>query len=280
MAFGGGLSEIAQRHGTDKGPRENAYTLVYDMLLSPMRMLPIRLMEIGLARGGPEVGGSADREVVDIPSVRMWREFLPQAHIYGVDISDFSAFQQEWFTFFRADCGAAEQLRAISDQVEPLDVIVDDGSHASFHQKTAFVELFGRLKPGGLFIVEDLSWQPKEYEASLPPTPKMAQILFELSETGSSRHIPKHISDSISIISIYDEDQLIRLRRYYNTVRGLKPVWGHYADGTVGPFQMTKRRMRRIAEHALGLLDTLVGRRRVVPRAKLAVIQKSIAATA
>jgi len=273
-----GLSEIAQAYGTDKGPLENGYTLVYDMLLSPMRSLPINLMEIGLARGGPEVGGSADREVMDIPSVRMWRDFLPQAHIYGVDISDFSAFQKDWFTFFRADCGAPDQLRAIGDKGVTLDVIIDDGSHASFHQKTTFLELFPRLKPGGLFFVEDLNWQPAEYEASLPATPKMAEILFELSSTGTSKHVPKAISDSISVISIFDEDQLIRHRRYYNTVRGLKPVWGHYADDTVGPLQMAKRRVRRVAEQLLGALDTALGRRRVAPRAKLAVIQKSMAA--
>jgi len=45
-----------------------------------------------------------------------------------------------------------------------LDIIIDDASHASHHQQKGFLELFPKLKSGGLYIIEDLRWQPKGME--------------------------------------------------------------------------------------------------------------------
>ena len=104
------LTEIANRCGTDKGSLYHGYTIIYDMLLAPMRAAPINLLEIGLLAGGPELDQSANRSVSNIPSMRMWREYLPNASLYGLDISDFSAFENEWFKFFRADCGNARRI--------------------------------------------------------------------------------------------------------------------------------------------------------------------------
>jgi hypothetical protein len=36
------------------------------------------------------------------------------------------------------------------------------------------------LRPGGLYIIEDLHWQPSSYENSLPRVPKTAQLLTNL----------------------------------------------------------------------------------------------------
>jgi hypothetical protein len=44
--------------------------------------------------------------------------------------------------------------------VGPFDVIIDDASHASRHQQIALDVLFSFVKPGGLYIIEDLHWQP------------------------------------------------------------------------------------------------------------------------
>jgi SAM-dependent methyltransferase len=270
-----GLTAIARNYGTDKGALENGYTIVYDLLLAPMRRSPVNLMEIGLSRGGPEVGYSADRPVFDIPSVRMWHDFLPHAHIYGVDISDFSEFTTDWFTFLPADCGSAEELRTIAEKSVEFDVIVDDGSHASFHQQLTLIEFFKCLKPGGLFIIEDLTWQPAEYEQTLPRTPKTADVLFELFEFGHSPHVPEEISSQIASLLIFDEDELIRMRQRYNLLAKDRPRWGHYADGTSTGTPHVRSHLRRIYESLQSVVDTTMGRRRAPPRTKLAVIQKA-----
>ena len=128
----------------------HTYTIVYDLLFRAMRDRPIKLLEIGLAQGGPEVGGAIDRSVSDMPSVKMWREYFPHAHIYGLDISDFSKFESPWFTFFRADCGDENRLRRVAESGHAFDIIIDDGSHASYHQQLALKILFPVLKSDGI----------------------------------------------------------------------------------------------------------------------------------
>lgn len=143
------LTELANKFGTDKGTISQAahsYTTIYDLLLSSRRDQALNILEIGLSTGGPELGNPADRTVTDIPSVKMWHEFFPQAKIYGVDISDFSKFREEWFYFIQADCGDEPQLEKAADLGIDFDIIVDDGSHASFHQQLTLLKLSQLLK--------------------------------------------------------------------------------------------------------------------------------------
>ena len=98
------LSELADQHGSDKGVRvgnpPHRYTFLYDLIFHELRARPIALAEIGLAIGGPELGGPVDRKVAS-PSVAMWQAYFPEAHIYGFDISDFSHLATPRFTFVR-----------------------------------------------------------------------------------------------------------------------------------------------------------------------------------
>ena len=182
------LTKFANRYGTDKGTtagNAHAYSCVYDALFSFMRDRPINLMEIGLAIGGPELGQNPDRQVTDVPSLRMWHEYFPHAHIFGVDISDFCRFEADYFTFFRADCGDGDALARIANSVPSCDIIIDDGSHASYHQQLTLTHLFPLVKSGGFYIVEDLDWQPPVYERQLPRVPKTADLLSDFMETGT-----------------------------------------------------------------------------------------------
>jgi len=58
-----------------------------------------------------------------------------------------------------------------------FDIIIDDGSHASWHQQLTLRTLFPRLEKGGLYIIEDLHYQPPGIEALYPGTRKTRAIL-------------------------------------------------------------------------------------------------------
>lgn len=244
------LTALANKNGTDKGTvhgASHAYTMIYDLLFCHLRDKPINLLEIGLAAGGPEVeGGSADRSVIDVPSVRMWHEYFPQARIYGLDISDFSRFQTDWFRFFRADCGSETELRKVTDSGIQFDVIIDDGSHASYHQQLTLQTLYPTLKPNGLYIIEDLDWQPTAYERELPQVKRTVEYLLE---------------DFGSPVVMFTDDQLATMRGTYNRANGSVKNSGHYVD------RFTPRGyVRRVGEAAIG---------QVMPRVKLAVIHNT-----
>ena len=97
----------------------------------------------------------------------MWREFFPRASIYGFDIDDFSGVQLERCNILQGDMSSEADLSLLVDAIgEPIDIIIDDASHASHHQQIALGNLFPYLRSGGLYIIEDLYWQDPAVELS------------------------------------------------------------------------------------------------------------------
>jgi predicted O-methyltransferase YrrM len=89
-----------------------------------------------------------------------------------------------------------------------LDLVVDDASHFYGPTKTSFTTLFPRLKPGGLYIIEDWSWG---FEAPYQePTnawydqPAPANLIIDLMEDMAMRPL---------IESVHVERELIKIRR-------------------------------------------------------------------
>jgi hypothetical protein len=232
------LTEIANECGTDKGTvhgNAHGYTAIYEQLFRPFRELPINLLEIGLAIGGPELDQPPERAILGVPSIKMWHEYLPNAKIYGLDISDASAFQTDWFKFFHADCGSKDQLSQVRAESPAYRIIVDDGSHASYHQQLTLVNLFGCLEPGGLYIIEDLDWVPETYERTLPKVKRTNLLMRDFVRTGKfpeNGPIPSRdwdmLRSEISSVSIYTRHDLAASSALYRKspalVEGRSPI--------------------------------------------------------
>ena len=189
------LTELANKYKSDKGTEyfdKHGYTLIYERLFSPLKSKPITFLEIGLCIGGPEFGEHLfDRIPTDMPSIRMWTEYFDRAHIYGFDINDFSNLEYEFrnFNFVRGDLSSKQDILSLveitarnegKETSMVYDVVLDDASHASFHQQQAFSILFPCLRPNGIYIIEDLNWQSRNYEEKLPNVPKTLDVLLEL----------------------------------------------------------------------------------------------------
>lgn len=226
------LSQLANRFGSGKGTAYGAcmsYTVVYDMLFFGLRKQnPVDLLEIGLAEGGPEVGGDADRIVPAAPSLSMWRNYFDCPRIVGFDISDFSPQESGDFVFIRGDAGSQDDLGKVKGLDRQFDIIIDDASHASYHQQLALATLFECVKPGGFYIIEDLDWVPKTYEAELPKVPLTRDLLTQVCRTGAltstraiSETTARSITAEIHALHLYDEFTLSMLGRGYNMRNGI-----------------------------------------------------------
>lgn len=142
------LSELAKHYVCDKGEariqghESHKFTLIYYELFNPIKDKVKNVLEIGINRGG---------------SLRMWRDYFPNATIYGVDDKRNSLFTDERIVTF---AGSQEVPLDIKSEVENLkkkfDIIIDDGSHRHDHQQKTISALFKFLKLGGLYIIEDL----------------------------------------------------------------------------------------------------------------------------
>jgi hypothetical protein len=77
--------------------------------------------------------------------------------------------------------GEARDLEKLAAAAPDFDIIIDDASHAFYHQQLAFRVLFPRLADGGLYIIEDPHWQPP-FEGDLPPVPRTGELLSRYFE--------------------------------------------------------------------------------------------------
>jgi len=171
------LTRIASKHPTDKGVTFypfHGYTRHYHSVFNTLRHLPITILEIGLAR-------KRDRNDprVTCPSLQLWAEYFPYASIVGFDLDDFSMVHQPRTTIFRGDQGNPKDLAQVVARFPRLDIVIDDGSHASFHQQNSLRTLWPYMTSNGIYVIEDLDEQP-ELETSLPNCPKTRDLLKDL----------------------------------------------------------------------------------------------------
>ena len=140
------VSSILDRHDTDKNSQHHHYGRHYDALLAPYRNKKIKVLEIGIFRGG---------------SLKAWRDVFPNAEtIVGIDIDPQKAHFQDESNGIYVEIGNQEDasfLRRVHDQHGPFDFIIDDGSHFNRHVIKSFEALFPLLADHGLYIVEDTS---------------------------------------------------------------------------------------------------------------------------
>ena len=167
------LTRLADRYRTDKGSLAGGhhYTRVYSDLFEPLRNRSVRLLEVGLMglhRGGWDDESLRDQGAArgqDAPSLRLWSAYFPKGEIFGLDFNDFTAVKIDRCRIFRGDASSEADLHRVLDQIGgKLDIIIDDASHASNHQQITLGALFPALAPGGIYVIEDLFFQPQDRE--------------------------------------------------------------------------------------------------------------------
>jgi hypothetical protein len=129
-------------YNTDKVT--NRYLDVYDPILAPWVDKKIKLLEIGIRKGG---------------SLQLWRDYFQLGIIIGIDIKLPEHFVPgERIQIFEGSQADEQFLSAVANKTAPegFDIIIDDASHIGALTKTAFWHLFdNHLKGGGLYVIED-----------------------------------------------------------------------------------------------------------------------------
>lgn len=128
---------------TDKGRGRRNHLELYEQVFPGYRHSASKLFEIGVRYGG---------------SIRIWHEYFPKATIYGLDISAkaVAGVEGERIVGVQLDQSDKEQLEAFGRNHGPFDIGIDDGSHVWSHQILTFESLWKYIRPGGLFVIEDV----------------------------------------------------------------------------------------------------------------------------
>jgi len=156
------LCELGEKYLVDKTPVYgiHSYTPKYHALLNERRNNIGLFLEIGIGnyRLMSRVVKSSD--YIPGASLRMWRDYCPKAQIVGCDIDESTLFTDERITTIKTDQSNVDSLNQLIENVKKIqpyaDVILDDGSHIEEHMVTSFKTLWKLVKPGGLYIIEDI----------------------------------------------------------------------------------------------------------------------------
>lgn len=202
------LTQIANKWRTDKGSMyfsAHHYSRWYHRLFEPMRAREITLLELGLCRVDfnkrrtGNVGKAKGTERYSaVPSLSAWAEYFPKARIFGFDIDDFTDATQGRITVLQGDASSVADLTRVIDTAGGLfDIVIDDASHLAHHQQIALGVLFPKVRPGGIYVIEDLHWFGDPADQVTLDTRSVLKN-FECGRGLVSEHIPAEVAAQIS----------------------------------------------------------------------------------
>ena len=140
------FKKISDYYNCDK-TSTHTYHNVYSKIFEGIRDEVFSLLEIGIHEGA---------------SLNVWRDYLKNANIYGLDIN--REFSHDRGHIFKGDQNNLFDLEKITSEIKSCKVIIDDASHNPQHQIKTFNYLFENLlEDGGYYIIEDVEtsyWNP------------------------------------------------------------------------------------------------------------------------
>jgi len=136
------LTELAIKYKTDKWGK-HAYTPYYYEMFKNRRKSVKKVLEIGVGEGA---------------GLRMWRDFFPNAIIYGADNQADRVFIDPPIQVFRCDQSREKDLVNLIEKTgTDIDLVVDDGSHKPSDQIFTCMVLMPLLRKDTTYVVEDVA---------------------------------------------------------------------------------------------------------------------------
>ncbi len=160
------LSELADIAGTDKGglvpvgnapwPKHN-YTDLYSLIFAASRTSVSVFLEVGIGSSRPDIRGEWAEHAKVGASLYMWRDFFPNAQIFGADIDPDSLVFSDRILCFTVDQTSSDSVANLRTQLPSgIDVVLDDGLHEYSAGKTLFEGISPSLSQNGVYIIEDV----------------------------------------------------------------------------------------------------------------------------
>ena len=173
------LKDLFDRYGSDKGDPDHRYHLLYGALLPTTEASAV--LEIGLGTNNPDVVSNMGTRGKPGASLRAFRDYLPDAQIYGADVDRGILFSESRISTFFVDQTDFETFSALGTSLPAqFDLIIDDGLHSPNANLATLIFGLERLKVGGHLLIEDISpdalpvWQlvsaallPNEYDSDV-----------------------------------------------------------------------------------------------------------------
>lgn len=145
------LSEIGFKYGTDKCPQiKHHFTEFYNELFKDRREQIRKVVEIGIGKLAPRYTLGA--------SLYMWREYFPNAQIFGLDNDPDMMFIDDRITTYLCDQTSIERLILATTAIsigQSIDLFIDDGLHTPESQIFTCRTVMPFLDRSAVYAIED-----------------------------------------------------------------------------------------------------------------------------
>ena len=168
------LHDLFLKHGSDKGAPNNqahpvslnsahTYADLYYMLFHLSRHSIKRVFECGLGTNNLDFKSKMGKTGIPGASLRAWRDYFPNAEIFGADIDSQILFSEDRIKTFHVDQTVLYSIENMWQMisVEEFDIIVDDGLHTFDAGISLFEASFSKLREGGIYLIEDITPEDK-----------------------------------------------------------------------------------------------------------------------
>ena len=163
------LANLCDLYGSDKGSagkmaaaytwKPHTYTDFYELLFGHCRSHVKKVFECGIGTNQPDLPSSMTATGKPGASLRVWRDYFPEAIIVGADIDRSILFNED-----RIKTGYLDQTNPATINsfwkdlgLTSFDFMVDDGLHTFESSITLFKKSINHLAQFGVYIIEDVS---------------------------------------------------------------------------------------------------------------------------
>ena len=89
----------------------------------------------------------------------LWKHYFgPKCVVYGVDIEEVcKSYEDDSIKIYIGDKADRKFWKRLKSEVDPIDILVDDGGHKTHQQIVTLEEMFPHLRPGGVYLCEDVT---------------------------------------------------------------------------------------------------------------------------
>lgn len=162
------VRQLCDIYGSDKGSATTSghpypwpphtYADYYHHLFSHCRHSVRSVFECGLGTNNPNLLSSMGAKGKPGASLRVWRDYFPNAIVYGADIDREILFNEERIKTFFIDQLNPELIKKFWNlaDIGNLDLIIDDGLHTFEAGVTLFSHSVDKLSESGIYIIEDI----------------------------------------------------------------------------------------------------------------------------
>ena len=144
------LCDLAYKYGTDKCPQlKHNFTEFYHEMFRDRREQVRKVVEIGIGCIPPAFNKGA--------SLYMWRDYFPNATIYGADINPHLLIEDDRIETILCDKRSQKDLENLLKFTGyDVDLFVDDGSHKPEDQVFTCLSVMPLLGKDAIYVIEDV----------------------------------------------------------------------------------------------------------------------------